>query len=220
VTVYEYPFSSTLLVSFQRYPQPDDGLLRRLPPSWGALPLLASGPRHVLVPLPDGEAFWLGLVRTAHGPAWTLHVLASLPSNERLDVVTGVPADPSRGEAFGSVSVPPSHAVEGIARGDGTWWPFTRGPTADAPVCRALDLLGSPAPTPPVTGSSGEPRRQHDSGRLGTSGPRRPSAGAGPVAVTSVLRVDVVDPKDFSASGGDDVPPLDAEAPYRGRRLP
>jgi hypothetical protein len=66
--VFEFPLAETLTVSFQRYPCPAAGVVSALPRSWGALPVAETGPLELAVPVPEGEAVWLGLRATAEAP--------------------------------------------------------------------------------------------------------------------------------------------------------
>jgi hypothetical protein len=56
--------ASSLLVSFQRYVRPESGVVARAPGSLGALPVAAAA-GEFLVPLADGEAFWIGVTSPA-----------------------------------------------------------------------------------------------------------------------------------------------------------
>ena len=90
--VFEFPLSETLTVSFQRYPCPAAGVVSALPRSWGALPVAEMGPRELAVPVPEGEAVWLGLRATAEARRWRLAVVAHLDPGGPTDAVTGLPA--------------------------------------------------------------------------------------------------------------------------------
>jgi hypothetical protein len=216
---HEWPLTDTLSLSCQRHPLPDSGVARSVPRSWGALPLLDVGPRQLLVPVPDGEGLWLGLVRETGAPTWPVRVLAVLAGGGPVvDALTGRAEVPG-GEGL---LVPPAHAVLGISRGDGTWWPFTRAaPHAGALSCARLDVMtGSPGPVlGPPAGSTG-PLRQHDHPAT-TRGPAPPAATRRrPARWSPPVRLELVDPAAFRAAGGGPVPPLDPDAPYRGQRLP
>jgi hypothetical protein len=56
--------ASSLLVSFQRYVRPASGVVTRAPGSLGALPVAAAA-SEFLLPLADGEAFWIGVMSPA-----------------------------------------------------------------------------------------------------------------------------------------------------------
>lgn len=222
---HEWPLADSLSLSCQRHPLPDSGVVQGIPRSWGALPLLVAGPRHLLVPVPDGEGLWLGLVREPGAPTWPVRVLA-LPGGGGpvVDVLTGHPEDRG-GEG---VLVPPAHAVVGMARGDGTFWPFTRAARRTGGLsCAALDVLTG-LPNPPIDppgATTGRPPRHDRPGSAERSVPARqpaPPAAArrGRAWGDSPLRLEFVTPAVFRAAGGGLLPPLDQHAPYRGRRLP
>lgn len=217
---HEWSLTETLSLSCQRHPAPDSGIVRSVPRSWGALPLLVAGPRHLLVPVPDGEGLWLGLVRDTGAPTWPVRVLAVLSGGGPvLDVLTGLP-----GTAGGEgLLVPPGSAVVGISRGDGTWWPFTRAAShTGALSCAGLDVMsGPPQPVADPPAGSTRPPRQHDR-PVTTQGPVPPPAAARRRTVrwSSPVHLELVGPEVFGAAGGGPVPPLDVNAPYRGRRLP
>jgi len=54
-------FTDDAVVSFQRYLCPSDKVVADAPSSHGALPVAPAG-NHYLLPLPDQEAFWVGIV--------------------------------------------------------------------------------------------------------------------------------------------------------------
>lgn len=142
---YEFAVLTALSVSFQRYPYPSAGWVGTLPSSCGALPLIVRRARQLVVPCPSGEAIWIGLVR----PAGVAHqclvqVVTSLVSGDRLDVVTGQPPDPVPLGSSDLFEVPPRFAVEGVSRGDATWWALARdAPAAGAPAIRSIELVAS-----------------------------------------------------------------------------
>ena len=144
--MHEFLLTPTLSISFQRYPYPPTGVVAALPTSWGALPFLTGEPGHLVLPCPDGEAFWVGLLAEAGGQRSLVRVVASVASGDRLDVVTGAPPEDPSPAGSGDLPVPPRRAVAGIARGDGTWWAFARdtGGTP-APACQGLEVLSRPA---------------------------------------------------------------------------
>jgi hypothetical protein len=206
----EHAVTAALTVSFQRYPYPPSGWVETLPRSRGALPMAAAGPGRLLLPVPAGEAFWVGLVATAGGLSSLVATAARLASGERVDLATG--------------TVPPRFAVEGIARDGGGWWALTReAPTAPAPACAGLELLvwtGPPAASGP---QPRDPGPQHaPAGPAGPPGPRPSAPTAGAAAGPPVtLQVELVDPARFEAAGGEPLPePAEDEETYRGWRLP
>jgi hypothetical protein len=148
--MHELALTPTLFVSFQRYPYPPSGFVTGLPTSCGALPMLADAPGHLLVPSPEGEAFWIGLVGSRQGTPATVRALATLTSGDRVDAVTGASTDRPSGAGElpagpGHLTVPPAHGLAGISRGDGTWWAFARDAPAPAVACPSLELVSPPA---------------------------------------------------------------------------
>lgn len=142
---HEVPLTATLTISFQRYPRPGSGLVSRLATSCGALPVVRSGPRRFPLPCPAEEAFWIGLVRDAGGPAEEVRVWATVSSGDRLDVLTGERVDPPTGDERASVdppyvTVPPVRGIAGIAAGPGQWWAFSRVAASPAVGCRSLEV--------------------------------------------------------------------------------
>ena len=145
--VFEFPLSETLTVSFQRYPCPAAGVVSALPRSWGALPVAETGPLELAVPVPEGEAVWLGLRATAEARRWRLAVVAHLDPGGPTDAVTGLSARVP--DDLAVLVVPPRRQLEGIARPDGGWWALTRVATAlGAPSCRGLEILTAPDGAP------------------------------------------------------------------------
>jgi hypothetical protein len=131
----------TVAVSFQRTPCPADGVLAELPRSWGALPVLRDGAEGLVVPLPDGEALWIGLLRSAAAPAESLSVVALLEPGGATDAITGRPV----GERSpGRLAVPPAAALVGVRRPEGGWWALARvAPARGAPACSEVELRTS-----------------------------------------------------------------------------
>jgi hypothetical protein len=125
-------------VSFQRAPCPGSGVLDRLPPSWGALPVARTGAGDLLVPVPADELVWIGLVRDAAAPAEAVSVVVLLEPGGPTDALTGRPAG---GAPPTRLLVPPARAVPGIARATGGWWALARVMAGSvAPACRAVEL--------------------------------------------------------------------------------
>jgi hypothetical protein len=52
------------IVSFQRFPLPLSATVEHAPPSYGALPV-APAPSGFLLPLAQGEAFWIGILMSS-----------------------------------------------------------------------------------------------------------------------------------------------------------
>jgi hypothetical protein len=222
--MHEFPLTPTLSVSFQRYPYPPRGFLTALPSSWGALPIHADAPRHLTLPCPEGEAFWIGLVLAPNGGPTIVRVLASVAPSAWRDAIAGAPSDRPRPTDPADITVPTQHAVAGIARGDGTWWAFARdtGGTA-APPCRGMELLSRPGKATEPAHRQADPRRQHIGAAQGPSRrssppPTTPSETA--TGDVSSVRVDLVEPGEFQELSGARLPPLEAANRYGGQRLP
>lgn len=135
---FEVPLTPTVSVSFQRTPCPAGGVLAELPRSWGALPAVLDGPEDLAVPVPDGEAVWIGLLSESGAPVQSVSVVAVLAPGGPTDAVTGRPVG---GQPPGTVTLPPTTAVIGVLREGGGWWALTRvGPGNGAPACSRVDL--------------------------------------------------------------------------------
>ena len=143
--MHEFLLTPTLSISFQRYPYPPSGFVTTLPTSWGALPFIADAPGYLVLPCPDAEAFWIGLIPEETGKSTVVRVLASVASGDRIDVVTGAHVDRSATTGSADITVQRAYGVAGIPRGDGTWWPFARDAAGEpATECRGLDLFSPP----------------------------------------------------------------------------
>lgn len=210
--MYEYALTQSLSVSFQRYPYPTTGIVTALATSCGALPFALRAPGQLVLPCPDEEAFWIGLVASPTGQQHRLRVLVSTTSGDRIDALTGVPAN-NPGPAFLDDLVAPQHGIPGIFKGDGRWWAFARHTDATpAPACHEIELRCRPAGTAAPVAHTARPGRQH-------SGPGDPSP-SGEAGETSSVQVDLVEPEVFRALSGTRVPPLDESNRYGGWRLP
>jgi hypothetical protein len=193
---YEYALTSSLSVSFQRYPYPAAGYVTGLATSWGALPYLGTAPQTIVVPCPVDEAFWIGLVLS---PPWEQHrlqVRAFMASGTWIDAVTGAAISDSESGGGRDVVTPPQHGIAGIFRTDRTWWAFGRhgGETSCGEIelrCNCAVSAAAPAASSPC-----------------------------PERLPSFVRVKVVDPQRFQALGGIAVPELDKAHRYGGWRLP
>ncbi len=222
--MYEYALTPSLFVSFQRYPYPAAGLVTALATSWGALPFLRSAPGQLVLPCPDGEAFWIGLVPSPAGQQHRLRVLVSTTSGDRVDALTGALANDPEPAGMDDLLAPPRHGIPGIFRGDGSWWAFARHTDeTPAPGCREIELRCRSAGTAAPASQSAGPGRQHAGPGYPFSpaepGPRKSSP---PVEAgeTFSVRVDVVEPEHFHVLGGPRVPPLDESNRYGSWRLP
>jgi hypothetical protein len=184
---------SGLSLSFQRYPLTGSPVLHDLPRSWGALPVVTAEPGRLLLPAPDGEGAWLGLVPERGRPAWAVRVVALLSPQGEVDLLTGRAIGEGT-EVASAGTVPPLRSLPGVARGQGAWWPLTRTPAEpEAPSCVRLTVRARPA---------GESEGDTE-----------------PVSDASV-QVELLDPVEFEERTGHAVPPLRPDAPYGGWRLP
>jgi hypothetical protein len=222
--MHEYPLTPTLSVSFQRYPCPPAGWVTALAPSYGALPLLRA-PGQLLLPCPDGEAFWIGLVTTPPERQHRVRVLVTTADGKRIDALTGTLADLVEPSKVEDLQGAPRHGVPGIFRGDGSWWALAyRTVATSAPACRTIELqCRSAGPAAPDRQTIG-PGRQHTSPGFGSRPPEsRPSETLRPPdedGETFSVRIDVVEPEQFKTLGGIQVPPLNEGDRYGGWRLP
>jgi hypothetical protein len=138
-TVFEYPVTGDLAVSFQRYPFPEAGRLDALPTSLGALPVCPAGPGRILLPSPAGEAFWLGFLPEPGAAPAAVGILAFTGADDWIDAVSGRAAAPAAPDTW--FQAPPRRQLEGIHRPDGGWWALARtAPAAGAPACSRLQL--------------------------------------------------------------------------------
>ena len=123
-------------VSFQRFEAPAGGLIAQAPSSLGALPVGQTDRDEWLLPLADGEAFWIGLNAE---PAAELAVRADAQRDGALDALSGGRWDASAPQLM---RVAAFLVVAGIRRADGQLWPFARRPQTDAaPACHAVALV-------------------------------------------------------------------------------
>jgi hypothetical protein len=224
--MYEYALTPSMSISFQRFPYPPTGLVTALPTSWGALPLLHSAPGKLVLPCPQGEAFWIGLVPSGHAQN-RLRVIVSLASEHRVDALTGAPADDVRPADRNDVAAP-RNGIPGIFRGDGSWWAFARDTGATTgPGCREIEMLCRSAGTTEPLRETNDPGRQH-AGPGHRDESNRPPAPESRPSVTSpadrgsssTVEVDIVGPEDFYALSGMRVQPLQEANHYGGWRLP
>ncbi|MGY1670364.1 hypothetical protein [Geodermatophilus sp. SYSU D00710] len=127
-----------MALSFQRYPLTGTSVLHELPRSWGALPVVDTEEAgRLLLPVPDGEGVWLGLLPDRGSPAREIQVAAALSSQGVVDVATGQAVRQSAGWR----PVPSLRSVPGIARGENSWWPLSRAArAAGTPACEELTV--------------------------------------------------------------------------------
>jgi hypothetical protein len=101
-----------LLLSFQRYACPADGIVLELPSSLGALPVGASA-EGFLLPLAEAEAFWIGVMGPTPANPWPL----AITGVDRTGVTLPIASITSKADAF----------LPGYPRPDGRWGALSRG---------------------------------------------------------------------------------------------
>lgn len=107
-------FIDNALASFQRYLCPSNKVVGEAPPSHGALPIAPAGD-HFVLPLPDQEAFWVGILLPKDWDHRELHFSAMHVDGRRLVserftrpgmfVVTGIKRPDGQSEVFCAESV-------------------------------------------------------------------------------------------------------------------
>lgn len=123
-------------VSFQRFAAPAGGLIQQTPSSLGALPVGETDGGEWLLPVADGEAFWMGVNAE---PAADLALRVETHRDGALDALSG--------RRWGEPEPQVMHVtafvvVAGIHRSDGLLWVFARRPRGDAaPACRSVALV-------------------------------------------------------------------------------
>lgn len=223
IAVGELRVGPFLVASFQRYPLPSPGTgpLPAAPGSWGSLQPAATGEGEVLLPVPDGEAFWVGL-RPRRGRLRLRVGVAVETGRDLLDALTGEPARP---EASG-LDLAGASACDGVRAGGDGVWPFTREPAAAGMSgTRAVLLTATPAACLLPAASVAGPQPLH-----GIGGPARPSGAAPTVPPPEATwrddraasaRVCLVSPDEYADRTGAPPPsPLEPRARYGGWRLP
>ena len=115
-------FIDYAVVSFQRYLCPSDKIVGDTPSSYGALPVAPEGD-HYLLPLPDQEAFWVGVILPKDWDRGTLSFAA-------MHADGGVLVS----EQFAR---PGMFAIPGIKRSDGQFDVFCRGSVSELQLAGA-----------------------------------------------------------------------------------
>jgi hypothetical protein len=126
-----------LAVSFQRFQQLANGFIRDVPASLGALPVGRSSSGELLLPVADGESFWIGLSSENRN---------SIQVGAEVDVIGIGPTDALSGRRWReddarSVEVAPRSVIVGIRRPDGSSWAFSRSATQPAPGSRSVRIV-------------------------------------------------------------------------------
>lgn len=112
-----------LVLSFQRFPWPEEGVIERAPASLGALPVGLGSENEFILPLARDECFWIGLSVDPPLSRAALAVEAELRNGEELDAISGTTWSES-GHAF--VILPDTPWVQGIRCKDGGYYVFAR----------------------------------------------------------------------------------------------
>jgi hypothetical protein len=105
------------------------------PPSLGALPVGQDGHGEWLLPLADGEAFWIGINAER---ATELAVKVEGPQGDAFDALAGRPWDLQTAQ---TVVVDPFVVVAGLRRGDALWAFARTAADPAAPACRAISFF-------------------------------------------------------------------------------
>jgi hypothetical protein len=113
-----------LRLSFQRFPLPGSGMIDEAPASLGALPVCRAADGSLLLPLADGEAFWIGLSTDPPGMEAEVSVSALLSDGTAVEE--------------GPIPVAPIARLAGMRRADGRYGAFARAATAAHPGCVSL----------------------------------------------------------------------------------
>lgn len=211
-----------LSVSFQRYPRPASGLVEASPLSFGLLPVAPSREGDLLVPLPDGEALWLGFDPASERRPVLVFVAVESGRGRAVDVRTGAPA--TRAGQGGGIIVPPQRWIDGVRRPDGRCSAFARrAGGSDATDTRAIVVTAIPRLR--LTAARPRPRALvlHSPASAGGNAPPPPAAEGGEwdVARRASVRVRLVDVRTFTRETGEPgPPPLDRGAASGRQRFP
>lgn len=115
-----------LTLSFQRFALPAGGVIGRLPPSLGALPVGAAADGTLVLPVADGEAFWIGASTDRPKARAEVFVSAHLSDGTRREAPMVVAA--------------PAARLAGLPREDGGFDALARTATPAGPGCDALTV--------------------------------------------------------------------------------
>jgi hypothetical protein len=125
-----------LSVSFQRFEAPAGGSIQQAPSSLGALPVGENDRGEWLLPVADGEAFWIGVNAE---PAAELALRVDTQRDGALDALSGKEWDVAAPQVM---RVTAFVVIAGIHRGDGLLWAFARRPKSDAALAsRAVSFV-------------------------------------------------------------------------------
>jgi hypothetical protein len=124
-----------LSISFQRFQRPPDGIVLQIPPSLGALPAGQDGGGEWLLPVADGEAFWIGVNAER---ATELAVKADRQKGEALDALSG---RPWAAQTAQTVAVEQFVVIAGLRHRDALWAFARTAADPTAPTCRAISFF-------------------------------------------------------------------------------
>jgi hypothetical protein len=174
----------------------------------------------VLLPVPDGEAFWIGL----RPPRARLRLRVTVVVETERGLLDAFSGDSARPDAPG-LDIAGAGACDGIRSGGCGIWPFTRATTTVAPVTQAVLLTATPAARLLPAASAAGPRPLY-----GIGGPTRPSGASQAAPLPEVIwsedraasvRVRLVLPDEYvGRTGAPPPPPLNPHARYGSWRLP
>lgn len=151
---YRLGLADLALLSFQRFQNPDGGVIEKAPSSLGALPIGPGEAGEVLLPVTDGEAFWVGL--TAIPPDGVSFAIAAHSADGHIvDALSGRVWNDDFSVA---TAVPPLYVIDGIRRTEGGFWTFARLAAPGGLATRRLAIIFNPVKSrtlDPEAGSGG-----------------------------------------------------------------
>ena len=123
-------------MSFQRFARPENGVVAQVPTSLGALPVGLGAAKDLMIPVADGEAFWIGLSVADPSAQIELAVAVELSDGTILDAISGATWEKARCR---TVIVPDVQRLVGIRHYADGFDVFTRTSTSDGlPPCAHL----------------------------------------------------------------------------------
>jgi hypothetical protein len=105
-----------LVLSFQRFAWPGNGVVEHAPSSLGVLPVGIGAAREILLPLAHEECFWIGLGVSQGVPRIALALAVELRNGKVLDAISG---ESWNADKPSTVAVEETRRIEGIRRRDG-----------------------------------------------------------------------------------------------------
>ena len=116
-------------MSFQRFAQPENGVVAQAPTSLGALPVGLGVAQDLMMPVAVGEAFWIGLSVADPSARIELAVVVESSDGAMLDAISGATWEKARCH---TVIVPDVQRLAGIRRYADGFNVFTRASTGDS----------------------------------------------------------------------------------------